>query len=689
MLKAFVLGVALFISAIAWAKTVHYDLRATRASVNLSGKKNVDFALQINGSIPAPTLNFTEGDDAEITVTNAIPDEELSIHWHGILLPPEMDGVPYVTTPPIRSGQSLTFRFPIRQTGTYWYHSHTNAQEQLGLYGAIVIQPREKPSIKTDQDLVVMLSDWSDENAEDILKNLRKDGDYYLYKKNSLRSWAGAIAAGRLGTFLTNEWSRMSGMDLSDVGYDAFLINGQRESTLTKPRPGEMIRLRLINAGASTYFYASLGNLPLKVIAADGVDIQPVMAKEILLGMAETYDVLFEMPDQRSYELKITAQDGTGSASTWIGSGEKVFAPIRPQPDLYAEMNHAEHAQHTGLAHAHHHSPSVVDTLTVDQLRANHSTAFSVAPEKITSVKLVLSGDMSRYVWHINGKAIHEDRQIVIHPGDIVRFELVNHTMMHHPMHLHGHFFRVLTDQGQYSPLKHTVDVPPHASRTIEFKADEPGEWMLHCHNLYHLKSGMARVVKYSSFTPSPEIAQWQEHDPHNHDHWYFHGVAELATNHAQLYGRASQTWNQWELRLESNNPGSDYFFSQRKWIRQGDALYRRWLGQNFSLLAGATSFSHTESAVIGASYRLPLLIQSQVFVNHRGKFRLDLEKRFQWTNFLLSDVDFSWRPDQATLAGTHEIEYEATLMIAPEWSWAAGLMFTDDNIGVGVSFQF
>jgi FtsP/CotA-like multicopper oxidase with cupredoxin domain len=183
-----------------YAKVVRYELTATKGTVNLSGKTEVDWALMINGSIPAPTLEFTEGDEAEIVVHNKLT-EEVSIHWHGILLPPEMDGVAYVNTPPIHAGKSFTFRFAIRQYGTYWYHSHTKLQEQKGIYGGIIIHPRER-KISYDKDLVVVLSDWSDENPDNIMKNLRKDGDYYLYKKNSVRSWLGAVRAGADGSRL-------------------------------------------------------------------------------------------------------------------------------------------------------------------------------------------------------------------------------------------------------------------------------------------------------------------------------------------------------------------------------------------------------------------------------------------------------------------------------------------------------
>ena len=478
-----------------YAKTVRYELNVTRGFVNLSGKESVDWALMINGGIPAPTLEFTEGDEAEITVVNKT-EEEVSTHWHGILLPPLEDGVAYVNTPPIYAGQSRTFRFKIRQHGTYWYHSHTMVQEQKGLYGAIVIHPKKK-IIASDKEVVVVLSDWSDENADQILKNLRKDGDYYLYKKDSVRSYWGALRAGKLGSHLKNEWQRMGGMDLSDVGYDAFLINGKKDSQLLTAHPGEKIRIRVINAAASSYFYVSLGKDPFQVISADGIDIKPVWTKEILIGMAETYDILFTVPEHKNYELRATCQDVTGFASGWIGMGEKVPAPTKPLPDMYATMDHsgmdhskmegmdhskmdhskmnhsqpkdsdeknatvetdehsghqgisakqaarkekpqshpqAGHENHGGMDHSKHqmagqgkvlekkHSGAVVESLSVDGLQALASTVLPKnAP--VRDLKLVLDGDMERYIWHINGKAIYEDRVININEGEVVRLD--------------------------------------------------------------------------------------------------------------------------------------------------------------------------------------------------------------------------------------------------------------------------
>lgn len=651
------------------AKTVHYQLEIKKQNFNVTGTE-VDFALTVNGGIPAPTLEFTEGDDAEILIVNHLQDDDASIHWHGILLPVEMDGVPHVTTPPIAPGQSYLFRFKIRQHGTYWYHSHTNVQEQKGVYGAIVIRPK-KELIPVDRDVVVVLSDWSNEDALDIQKNLKKDGDYYLYKKGTMRSWWGALRAGSLGVYLKNEWSRMGAMDLSDVGYDAFLINGKRELELTSIKPHERVRLRLINAAASTYFNVALGGGPMKVVSADGIDITPVMAQSLLMGMAETYDIIFTPDDSRSYELKATAQDGTGGASGWIGVGEKVRAPEMDEPDLYMDMDHSAHSGHSG----HYSTAEGIETLTVDEIKAKERMSFPKGAP-LHEMKLVLDGDMRRYVWHINGKVIAQDRTIEIQSGDVVRFVFENRSMMHHPMHLHGHFFRVRNQYGDYSPLKHTVDVPPMGSRTIEFLADEPGEWMLHCHNLYHLKSGMARVVKYMSYTPKPELKAIQKYDHHLHDHWYSLASVEAATNHLQGKVRLSQTWNQIDGRVESRR--DDY------WNGEGDLFGRRWLGNYLNAFVGGSAKDFDYRGEVGVGYLLPLLIESNFMVDHKGKLRLDLAKKIQWTEIFYSDIEYIWRQDDKL--GSDSL---LTLMYAPVWAWSVGFKYTGSSFGVGFKYQF
>lgn len=680
----------LLFSLDAFSRVVTYELNIENQKVNLSGKKTVDFSLTVNGGIPAPTLEFTEGDEAVITVHNKMKNEETSIHWHGILLPSEMDGVPYVTTPPIMPGKSFTFKFKLRQHGTYWYHSHTMVQEQKGVYGAIVIHPKS-PTIKYDKDIVLVLSDWSDEKPEKILKNLRKDGDYYLYKKDNIRSYWGAFKSGGLSNHLSNEWMRMGGMDLSDVGYDTFLTNGKVEPQFPNIFPGESIRLRVINAAASSYFYLSLGKEVMKVISADGVDIQPIGAHEVLIGMAETYDILFNVPSAKSYEFRATAQDGTGYTSAWLGEGEKVFAPNRPLPNPYAAMKHTGNHDHMMMNHEgqghkmdhrmhqdHANTEDMVHSLTVDDIKSPVKTSFS-KKTPVHELKLVLGGNMERYVWHINGKTIAQDTVIKVNEGEIVRFKFVNETMMHHPFHLHGHFFRVLTEKGDYSPLKHTVDVGPHSRRTIEFLTNEPGEWMLHCHNLYHLKTGMGRIVKYTSYTPSKRMLEYQKEDPHLHDHVYFKSRLETSTNHAQADFHFMRTSDELETHFETREYNSlDH--------AEGDWFYRRWFSRFFNLIVGGTYFAeytkNNARGVLGFGYTLPMLIETSLLVDHRGELRLDLEKRFQWTKYIFSDAEVVFRQNEKT-------EFEITLMYAQNWNWSAGFMLTEDSTGIGVQYQF
>jgi hypothetical protein len=246
--------------------------------------------------------------------------------------------------------------------------------------------------------------------------------------------------------------------------------------------------------------------------------------------------------------------------------------------------------------------------------------------------------------------------------------------MMHHPMHLHGHFFRVLNKHGENSPLKHTVDVAPHTTKTIEFYSNEPGEWMLHCHNLYHLKVGMARVVKYSSFTPEKEIQHFQKHDPHLHDHLYYRGMLEAATNHAQAQFNFMNTWNELELRTELRNDFG--------WQGEGDALYKRWIGKWFNLIVGGTLVKREGAAVAGFGYVLPFLVHTHTLIDHEGRMRLDLSKRFQWTKTIYSNAEFTFRQKQPS-------EFEISLMYQKYWDWSAGLMLTEHSAGLGAQYNF
>ncbi len=315
------------------AEIVEYDLTIAQEAVNFTGKPAK--SMTINGGIPGPTLRFKEGDTARIRVHNRM-SVETSIHWHGILLPPDMDGVPYISFPPIKAGTTFTYEFPIRQSGTYWYHSHTSLQEQSGVYGSIVIRPPVEPR-RSDRDYVVLFSDWTDEDPDEVLRTLKRGSEWYAIQKGSGQSILGAARLGMLGNYFKRELQRMPAMDIADVAYDRFLANGQPETTLDA-NPGETVRLRIIDGSATTYFHLEFAGGPMKIVAADGLNVRPVEKDRFLIAVAETYDLFIQIPAAGAYEFRATAHDGSGYASVWIGSGDRHHAPDVPRPNLYQTM---------------------------------------------------------------------------------------------------------------------------------------------------------------------------------------------------------------------------------------------------------------------------------------------------------------------------------------------------------------
>ena len=315
--------------------TVEYDLTIARQAVNITGKPAE--GMTINGVSPGPTLRFREGDLARIRVHNRM-DEDTSIHWHGILVPPGMDGVPYLSFPPIRPGETFTYEFPIRQRGTYWYHSHTHLQEQSGVYGSIVIEPLQGGP-KPDRDHVVVLSDWTDEDPRTVNRTLKRGSHWYAFEKGSAQSILGAARLGMLGDYFLRELQRMPAMDIADVAYDRFLANGKPDSTLPAG-PQEKVLLRVINSSSSSYFHLEFAGGPMTIVAADGQDVEPIQERRLLVGVAETYDLLVQIPAAGAYEFRATAHDGSGYASVWLGSGERHPAPEVPRPNLYHGMGH-------------------------------------------------------------------------------------------------------------------------------------------------------------------------------------------------------------------------------------------------------------------------------------------------------------------------------------------------------------
>lgn len=318
-----------------FSKTIEYELAIEKKSITIQGKTS--HGMTINGSIPGPVLRFTEGDFARIKVHNKM-NINTSIHWHGMLVPPDMDGVPYISFPPIEPGKTFTYEFPIRQSGTYWYHSHTHLQEQQGLYGSIVITPRS-PSIRTDQDQTLLLSDWTTESPDTVIQTLKSGSDWYALQKGSSQSILGAAAQGELKAYLTRELQRMPPMDIADVAYDFFLVNGKPRISLSADSH-ETLRLRIINGSATTYFYLEFAGGDMRIVSADGQEVVPLRQKRFLIGVAETYDLLIKIPGPGKYEFRATAHDGSGHSSTWIGSGSAIFAPDIPRPNLYAPMEH-------------------------------------------------------------------------------------------------------------------------------------------------------------------------------------------------------------------------------------------------------------------------------------------------------------------------------------------------------------
>lgn len=613
---------------------VEYDLTIAEQTVSPAGKPVRGFT--INGGIPGPTLRFKEGDWARIRVHNQLKDKETSTHWHGLLLPNKEDGVPHVTTPPILPGHTHTFEFQLRHSGTYWYHSHTHLQEQNGVFGSIVVTPRSGEPVHANREAVLVLSDWTNTDPHEVMRTLMRGSDYFGLMRGNAQSLLGAVRAGQLKEYFQREWDRMMPMDVSDVGYAAFLINGQR-STQIEGKPGERVRLRVINAGAATYFYLNSSTGPMTIVAADGPPVQPVKVDRLLMAIAETYDVIVTLPASGQYELRATAVDGSGHVSAFIGSGERHLASDPPKANLYQmdEMLNLALEEQEDDPRASLNLPRPGSPYRV--LRAVNDTSL---PAKLPRRKITLhlTGDMSRYVWSFDGKTIAEQPYITIKRGEVIELELINDTMMHHPIHLHGHFFRLLMGQGKYSPLKHTVDVPPMTKRTVEFEANEHHDWMFHCHILYHMMSGMARVFRYED-DASPASEPMMQAEGHAMHHA---GLGEHAHDMSYVWGAASVQSHMSDGLITLMHPKNDLLLSwEVGWAGvddteyEVDALYQRYFNPNFQAFAGArlTNDADAENrAVAGINYRLPLMLWAAASIDSEGDARLTLSKRLQLT---------------------------------------------------------
>ena len=559
---------ALLITSPVWAKTQRYDLTLSEAkSVALNASKTTAHIV-VNGQSPAPTLYFTEGDDAEITVRNQLKGSS-AIHWHGVLLPGNMDGVSGLNGfASIPAGGQFTYRFPIRQSGSYWYHAHSNAQEQDGLYGGIVIQPKasKQADVAANVDAMLLITDAHPERGAAIFKRLKQDSEFYNRTRLSAADYAQQTQQQGLKATLSNMlmWGkmRMRANDLADISDYAFLLNGQSAQQPWRLRfnAGHTLRLRIVNSSAMSIFDVRIPQLRMTVVAADGQPVQPVTVDEFRFGVAETYDVLVQPQAGQNYSIVAESIDRQGYALGMLqdsNGNDQTIPAVQTRPMSLLSM--ADMAGHDMSAHQHggsrmqmttelpteitvqkpadthaahhlhdmtqmsgmsmqdmHHMPSTEPTAPSTATpsanaasgwaNANTPTGLKVLqyrdlqflgeqPDQrpaSRSIDIHLNGNMTRYIWTLNGKTYPDSTPIAVQYGERIRLNLINNSMMAHPMHLHGLFMQL--DNGQSAakmPNKHTVLVPPAQTVSVLVTASESGRWLLHCHLLYHMMAGM------------------------------------------------------------------------------------------------------------------------------------------------------------------------------------------------------
>jgi CopA family copper-resistance protein len=546
-----------------------FDLTIDSMTVDFTGKRRT--AMAINGSIPGPLLRWREGDTVTLRVRNRLP-HDTSIHWHGILLPANMDGVPGFSFAGIAPDGMYEYRFKVVQSGTYWYHSHSAFQEQLGVYGALIIDPREPEPFSYERDYVVFLSDWTDESPARVLAKLKKRSDYYNQGRRTLGDFINDVADNGWSDTVSERWAwakmNMSPTDLADISGATYtyLLNGQApDGNWTGLfQPGERIRLRLINGSAMSYFDFRIPGLKLTVVAADGQNVEPVQVDEVRLAVAETLDVIIE-PDgsQDAYTLFAQSMDRSGYARGTLAVRDGLQAPVPepdPRPELTMEdMGHGDHSAHGEAAataqgndaHAGHgdmnhgamnqdqmdhaamghgssggsmqaHPASETNNPLVDMqtmmpvpklddpgigLRDNGRRVLTYADlrstfpdpdgrEPMRTIELHLTGHMERFAWSFDGIPFADAEPIWLKYGERVRFVLVNDTMMHHPIHLHGLWSDLEDEHGNFQVRKHTIDMPPGSKRSYRVSADALGRWAYHCHMLMHMDLGMFREVR-------------------------------------------------------------------------------------------------------------------------------------------------------------------------------------------------
>ncbi|MDB5250468.1 MAG: multicopper oxidase type 3 [Segetibacter sp.] len=786
-------------------KTVSYHLYVTDTAVNYTGKTKHAYA--INGTIPAPTLVFTEGDTAEIYLHNKLK-EETSLHWHGVILPNRFDGVPYLTTKRIGPGETYLYKFRVVQNGTYWYHSHSALQEQSGMYGALVFKKRQgqdmdvsttgtsenrqvDPGHQTknidttarqnhvghnmggmdmpanhsmsmspeptkgkgdyNAEYIMVLSEWTDENPAQVQRRLRSANDWYAIKKGSVQSYGEAIKAGHVGTKLVNEWKRMKAMDVSDVYYDRFLINGKPETSAPEFKAGDKVKLRIVNAGASSYFWLNYAGGKITVVGSDGNDVQPIEVDRFIIGVAEIYDVVVTIPADGSFEFRATPEDRTKAASLWLGSGTKkparkfsrlkyfegmkmmngmmktngdmndmgmkmslqkmdmntvMYPEITGEPDGSDTMstssvkkdnmqhNHAAAQPADTMADMDMSSSSDIVTLNYSMLRSPEKTTLPDVPFKV--LNFTLTGNMNRYVWAIDNKTVTEWDKILIEKGQNVRIILTNNSMMRHPMHLHGHDFRVVNGQGEYAPQKNVLDIMPMETDTLEFAANQSGDWFFHCHILYHMMAGMGNVMSYVNSPVNPDLPDpkkaWRSFKKDNN---MLHAMAMVGLESNGSDGEVMLMGNRFELRtewrigtrmhhgLESETMFGRYF-GRNQWLFPYVGFdYHRNKMENEAeknVFGQLSNQNNRKTYTVGVQYMLPTMTIADARIDGAGKFRLQLSREdIPLTSRLR--LNLMWNTDKEYMGGFR--------YIVNKWLGLSTHYDSDMGFGAGVTLNY
>ena len=523
-------------------------LRIAHQMMTIDGRNS--HAIGINGTVPGPLIRLREGQNVRLHVQNDL-DEDSSIHWHGLLLPFQFDGVPGVSFPGIKPRSTFVYEFPIKQAGTYWYHSHSGLQEQMGLYGPIVIDPAGDEPARSDREHVIVLSDHSPLHPHAIFKKLKQQAGYFNHQQQTL---AGLLKGRDQPQSERAMWGamRMDPTDISDVTGStySYLVNGYgpQDNWTALFRPGERVRLRVINASAMSTFNFRIPGLTMTVVQADGVAVRPVAVDEFQIAVAETYDVIVTPTTDEAFTIVGEAVDRSGMARATLAPREGMVAAVpalrkrpvasmkdmgmdmgamntmAPSDDTMAGMDHAAMGHDMGSMKMRDPdnapqvkmgpgvqtiAPMAMDrtgdpgqglenvghkVLTYRDLMAAERNPDIRAPSR--EMDIHLTANMERYMWSFDGVKFSDAKQpIAFTLGERVRVNLVNDTMMAHPIHLHGHYFELVTGHGDHAPRKHTVNVQPGGKVTFDLTADAEGDWAFHCHMLYHMHAGMMRIV--------------------------------------------------------------------------------------------------------------------------------------------------------------------------------------------------